>query len=176
MHSALTVGLKGRVWGLLLLALLSSAVLPKKALANFGGLALSFSGRVFAPAPCKINNDETISISFEKIGIDKIDGKNYAVIKTLPITCDAGTLAPLQLQIQGESVIGKANVLQTNRDNLGIALYNAGNNRAISLNQFFDVNRSASFLLKVIPVKISDSAPLSEGSFVANATVVSRYN
>lgn len=176
MHSALAVVGKGSIWGLLLLATLSSIVLQKNAFANFGGLALSFSGRVFAPAPCKINNDETISISFEKIGINKIDGKNYAVTKTLPITCDASTLAPLQLEIQGESVIGRANVLQTNKNNLGMALYNAENRQGITLNRFFDVNKTTGFLLQVIPVKINDSEPLLEGSFVATATIVSRYN
>ncbi|WON78396.1 fimbrial protein [Serratia sp. UGAL515B_01] len=176
MHPALKKWLNGRFWGLLLLITLSLVTLPEDAFASVGGLSLSFSGRVFAPAPCKINNDETINIPFGKISINKIDGKNYAITKILSITCDAGTLAPLQLQIQGEGVISRANVLQTNIKNLGVALYNAGSSQGIQLNQFFNIARDTSFSLQLIPVKINDTADISEGGFVATATIVSKFN
>ncbi len=164
-------------WWLLMLAMLPMMVPLGVAYSasGGGGTKVEFSGRVFDPPPCKINGDQTIDIAFGSMGIKHVDGNNYAVTKTLSITCDPNTLAPIQLQVQGAKLTG-ANVLQTSTGNLGIALYDAGKDEAIPLNQYFDVDRTSRFQLQAIPVKDDDAKPLADGAFTANATIISRYN
>lgn len=163
-------------WWPMMLAISPLVVLYQMTYAHAsGGTKVEFSGRVFAPPPCKINGDQTIDIAFGTVGIKRVDGSRYAVTKTLAITCDPNTLAPVQLQVQGVKLTG-ANVLRTSIGNLGVALYNAELGEAIPLNQYFDVDRTTSFQLQAIPVKDDDAKPLAEGNFTANATIVSRYN
>ncbi|NIG87616.1 MAG: fimbrial protein [Serratia symbiotica] len=139
-----------------------------------GGTEVTFSGTVFDPPPCKINGEQTIDFAFGSLGVKKVDGSSYAVTKTLIFSCDADTLAPLQIAIQGDQLNGE-NVLKTDSSNLGIALYNGVNGQKISLNQFFYVDRDTRFLLQAIPVKDDSGKPLVGGNFSANATMIFRY-
>lgn len=72
-----------------------------------GGTEVTFSGTVFDPMPCKINGEQTIDFAFGSVGVKKVDGSSYAVTKTLIFSCDADTLAALQITIQGDQLNGE---------------------------------------------------------------------
>ncbi|MCP1065179.1 hypothetical protein M5G07_04960 [Serratia symbiotica] len=95
-------------------------------------------------------------------------------MKTLIFSCDADTLAPLQIAIQGDQLNGE-NVLKTDSSNLGVVLYNGVDGQKIPLNQFFYVDRDTRFLLQAIPVKDDSGKPLVGYNFSANATMISHY-
>lgn len=87
---------------------------------------IKITGEIFIP-PCKINNDALVTVSFGKISLQKVDGAQSAVSKTLDVSCDYYQGAPY-IVVKGRAMTGVAdnNVLETTGDNaghLGIALY-----------------------------------------------------
>ncbi|EBI2856033.1 fimbrial protein [Salmonella enterica] len=84
------------------------------------------TGEILIP-PCKINNDAVVNVTFGKIALQKVDGVQSAVSKTLDVNCDYYQGTPY-IVVAGNAMTGVVdkNVLETAGDNagrLGIALY-----------------------------------------------------
>ena len=138
-----------------------------------GGTAMNFKGRIFEPA-CEFNGGKTIDVNFDKVGINKVDGVRYAKITAVALNCKQGVGKKLRLELQGETLGGKGNVLTTNVNNLGIAIQNI-NGEPIVLNKFFDALDQKTFSFIAVPVKKDTAIPLVAGPFNAVATLVSSY-
>ncbi|EBG3215783.1 fimbrial protein [Salmonella enterica subsp. enterica] len=87
---------------------------------------IKITGEIFMP-PCKINNDAVVNVSFDKISIQKVDGMQSAVSKTLDVTCTSYQGMPY-IVVSGTAMTESTdnNVLETSGENagrLGIALY-----------------------------------------------------
>ncbi|HBA9134940.1 TPA: fimbrial protein [Escherichia coli] len=91
---------------------------------------IKITGEIYIP-PCQINNGADVNVSFGKISLQKVDGNEYAVTKTVNVNCEYYRGEPY-IQLSGGSVLPGApdNVLKTtsgpNVSSLGIALYQGG--------------------------------------------------
>lgn len=48
---------------------------------------IKITGTVYIP-PCKIKNDTDFKVSFGKILLNKVDGRNYAKVTTVDVSCE----------------------------------------------------------------------------------------
>ncbi|HIB1617184.1 TPA: fimbrial protein [Salmonella enterica subsp. enterica serovar Muenchen] len=93
-------------------------------------IPIKITGEVYIP-PCKIKNDEDFNVSFGKIALQKVDGRNYARPTTVKVNCEYFQGKPyIHLSGGTGQLLGAPdNVLQTkgvNSSILGIALYQGG--------------------------------------------------
>jgi minor pilin subunit PapF len=150
-------------------------------------------GEIFIP-PCKINNDQPIDISFGKVATHKVDGVNYAQIKSVNLTCDYYSGTPY-VMIYGDLAVGAHdNVLATkgaSANNMGIALYQ-GNGTGVPMNIGFGEGgfgqygyeitqglsatgvATSTFTFTSVPFKYG-SGELEAGYFNASASMVITY-
>ncbi|MDM2857124.1 fimbrial protein [Citrobacter sp. Cpo071] len=89
-------------------------------------VTVSIEGNIYIP-PCKINDDAVVNVSFDKISLQKVDGVQSAVIRTLNLTCTSYQGTPY-IVVSGNAMgnVADNNVLDTTGENagrLGIALY-----------------------------------------------------
>lgn len=88
---------------------------------------IRITGEIYIP-PCQINNGADVSVSFGKISLQKVNGSEYAITKTVNVNCEYYRGEPYILLSGGNILPGAPNnVLKTtsgpNVSSLGIALY-----------------------------------------------------
>ncbi|MFG3824331.1 fimbrial protein, partial [Escherichia coli] len=93
-------------------------------------IPVKITGTVYIP-PCKVKNNTDFKISFGKIALQKVDGRNYAQSTTIEVNCEYYQGKPYILLSGGTGKLSGApdNVLKTtgaNSSTLGIALYQGG--------------------------------------------------
>lgn len=137
------------------------------------GTKINFKGNLFQPA-CELNGGKTIDIDFGKVGIKKVDGVKYAQTTTVNLNCRASEGKKLMLQIQGNTLSGRGDVVTTDTGNLGIA-FQDGKGAPLFLNRFFEIQNDTAFSFIVVPIKKDLGQPLGTGQFSAIATLVSSY-
>lgn len=126
--------------------------------------------------PCYINSKNTLDFDFQRIGIKRVDGIRYAVTQDVPIKCDQSVNAKLYLKVRStQTSATKSNVLKTDVDNLGIALYDENQNTELPLNTDVLIDDTQTFRIKAIPVKEDTSKPLEAKPFTVTATVIAYY-
>lgn len=134
-------------------------------------------GRVIS-VPCYINSKTALDFDFQRIGIKRVDGIRYAVTQNVPVTCDKDVAAKVFLKVRStQTSATRNNVLKTDVENLGIALYGGvqDTNSELPLNTEVEIDTTQMFQIKAIPVKEDAGKPLEAKPFSVTATVVAYY-
>lgn len=164
-----------RRYGRYLLAFLVSiawATTANAAQNNQTGIGISFHGKL-KRAPCHINNDKLIKIHFNKVGINKVDGINYAQKIDYSITCDAiGGADKMMLSVNGSVSTYDSAALQTDVSDLGIKIYQNG--VALELNKPIAIDPEHHPELTAVPVQ-KPGAVLTPQDFRVTATLLAEY-
>ncbi|MBU9828525.1 fimbrial protein [Rahnella sp. FC061912-K] len=127
---------------------------------------------VVAPPPCVINGDQPIEVDFGEVVTTRVDGYNYMREVPYSVQCGGASSNDMVMQIQGIGAAFGTNVLDTNQDNLGIALLNNG--EPLPLNSDIKFTYPSLPVLKAVPVK-SPNSTLTAGVFSAGATMKVDY-
>lgn len=138
---------------------------------------MSFRGTLLEYPPCEINGGQPVEIDFGEVGINKIDGENYARTFTLTYDCQ-GTSTDKILRYLGSTTAFDTAAVQSNIADFGIRLAHRTPEGAVipltvgsTLRLASDVG-SSTFV--VTPVKKA-GAELQEGAFNAGATLQLNY-
>lgn len=136
---------------------------------------ITFGGTLIEPPPCTISDGNIINVDFQnKVGINKVDGVNYLKTIDYSIVCNTPGANPweMRLSVSGTSTPYDSAAVQTDINDLGIRLLQNG--QPFTLNTPITVARGGSVVLQAVPVK-KPGATLSEGPFVATATLKAEY-
>ncbi len=140
----------------------------------YGVENMHFSGTLRAPPPCTINHDQLVDVDFgERVGVKKVDGKNYLQTVDYRIDCQPGASGlVLGLTVTGTATGFDTAALQTNVPDLGIRLLQNG--EAFTLNKRLVINAGSPPTLQAVPVK-KPGVELSAGAFEVTATLLADY-
>ncbi|CAI1763550.1 fimbrial protein [Serratia marcescens] len=161
----------GKTWALLACSLFLPA-LQGWAADNEAGL--SFSGTLNEPPSCVINNGQRIEVDFgQKVGIGKVEGRNYLQTVNYRIECEPGGNG----QALGLTMVATASgfdnaAVPTNVPDLAVRLLLAGN--AFVLNKRVAIDAANPPTLQAVPIK-RPGAGLTPQAFSANATLLADY-
>lgn len=140
-----------------------------------GGVDVTFSGTLIEPPPCTINDGNRVDVNFgERVGINKVDGVNYRQTLNYQIFCEntgSGSWA-LTLSLSGSPAVFDNQALLTNKENLGIRLYQ--NDKPFTPGSTLDIDLANPPRLEAVPVK-SEGTTLTEGTFETWATLRADY-
>ncbi|MGP2874823.1 fimbrial protein [Serratia ureilytica] len=161
----------GKTWALLACSLFLPA-LQGWAADNEAGL--SFSGTLNEPPSCVINNGQRIEVDFgQRVGIGKVDGRNYLQTVNYRIECEPGGNG----QALGLTMVATASgfdnaAVPTNVPDLAVRLLLAGN--AFVLNKRVAIDAANPPRLQAVPIK-RQGAGLTPQAFSAQATLLADY-
>ncbi|BEM84350.1 fimbrial protein SteE [Serratia marcescens] len=135
---------------------------------------MHFSGTLIMPPPCTINQGQLVDVDFgERVGVKKIDGKNYLQTVDYHIDCQPGISGlVLGLTVTGTATGFDTAALQTNEPDLGIRLLQNG--EAFPVNKRLVINAGSPPTLQAVPVK-KPGVELSAGTFEVTATLLADY-
>lgn len=132
-------------------------------------------GKVIA-VPCYINSKRSLDFDFGRVGIKQVDGISNVVTTDVPVTCDKNMNSNLLIKISGTELnASKTNVLKTNINNLGVALYDDRQNKELPLNTEWTIDNTQVFRIKAVLVKEDDNETLEAKPFTVTATMVAFY-
>lgn len=133
-------------------------------------------GTLNEPPACTINNGQTVEVNFgERVGVSKVDGKNYLQRIEYGITCEqggGGSGVTLGLTLSGPVSGFDAAALQTNIPDLAIRILQDG--QPLELNKRIDIVMYRPPVLQAVPVKRT-GAELPSGAFNVTATLLADY-
>lgn len=137
---------------------------------------MAFHGTLIEHPPCKINGGEPVEIDFGEVGVNKVDGQNYAQTFRIMYDCE-GTSTDKMLRYLGTATAFDTAAVQSTIPEFGIQLrhqkdgaitpFAVGSVLAIPAYQ-----GSSQFI--ATPVK-NAGAELQEGAFTAAATLQLEY-
>ncbi|HIE1345157.1 TPA: fimbrial protein [Serratia marcescens] len=137
---------------------------------------VTYSGTLLDAPPCSLNGGEPIEIDFGEVGVNKVDGQNYAQTFTVIYECE-GTTTDMVLRYLGAKTTFDTAAVQSNIPDFGIRLqhqkdgvitpFELGSTLAIPSYQ-----GSSQFI--AAPVK-NAGAELQEGAFTAAAALQLEY-
>ncbi|WP_447872491.1 fimbrial protein [Serratia fonticola] len=158
---------------LLLTCGLIAGITPAQA--KDGEADMTFRGTLIEPPPCTINDGNQVEVNFgDRVGINKVDGKNYRKPLNYRITCDkaiGGTWA-LTLSLSGSVAVFDSDALLTDKTSLGIRVYQ--NDTPFTPNSTLKINLANPPRLYAVPIKQA-GATLTKGTFEAWATLRADY-
>jgi len=137
---------------------------------------ITYSGTLLDAPPCTLNGGEPVEIDFGEVGVNKVDGQNYAQTFTVVYECE-GTTTDMVLRYLGVVTSFDAAAVQSNIPEFGIRLqhqkdgtitpFEVGSTLAIPSYQ-----GSSQFI--AAPVK-NAGVELQEGAFTAAASLQLEY-
>lgn len=137
---------------------------------------ITYSGTLLDAPPCTLNGGEPVEIDFGEVGVNKVDGQNYAQTFTVIYECE-GTTTDMVLRYLGAATTFDKAAVQSSIPEFGIQLqhqrsgvitpFEVGSTLAIPSYQ-----GSSQFI--ATPVK-NAGAELQEGAFTAAATLQLEY-
>ncbi|MGP0843280.1 fimbrial protein [Serratia sp. CY83965] len=128
---------------------------------------------IVAPPPCVINNNNLIEVNFgNDVMTTRIDGSYKKQPVVYSLECKNAPNNAMKLQIQGTGAGFDSEVLQTNKDGLGVALLRNGSRQPI--NSWINFTYPTKPTLEAVPVKQA-GATLRGGEFSAGATMKVEY-
>ncbi|POW88416.1 pilus assembly protein [Serratia marcescens] len=136
---------------------------------------MAFKGTLIEPPPCTINDGNLVDVDFgDRVGINKVDGVSYRQPMNYQIKCGGGGSGSwaLTLSLIGTAASFDNNALKTNKDDLGIRIYQ--NDKPFTPGSTLSVTLGSEPHLEAVPVKNS-GATLTEGAFEALATLRADY-
>lgn len=135
---------------------------------------LILKGTLLEPPPCEFNMGETSQVNFgDRVGVRKVDGKNYKQRVNYKFVCDAD-LKPflVTLLLTGETTSYDNAAIQSDRDNLGIRMLIDG--QPFTANMQVVMVHGRLPVIEAVPVKKPGST-LTAGAFSAAATIRVNY-
>jgi type 1 fimbria pilin len=137
---------------------------------------ITFSGTLLDAPPCTINGDEPVEIDFGEVGVNKVDGQNYAQTFTLTYDCE-GVSTDKVLRYLGAATAFDTAAVQSTIPEFGIRLQHRKDNAitpfAVGSTLSIPSYLGASQFIAT-PVK-NAGAELQEGAFTAAATLQLEY-
>jgi type 1 fimbria pilin len=137
---------------------------------------MTFHGTLIEHPPCEINGGEPVEIDFGEVGVNKVDGQNYAQTFTIMYDCE-GFSTDLVLRYMGATTTFDTAAVQSNIADFGIQLQHQKDSTITP----FVVGTTIpipSYLggstFVATPVK-KVGAELSEGAFTSAATLQLEY-
>ncbi|NCG52761.1 fimbrial protein [Serratia fonticola] len=128
---------------------------------------------IYAPPPCVINNNGLIEVNFgNDVITTHIDGSYKKQPVVYGVECKNAPRNAMKLQIQGTGTSFDPDVLQTNKDGLGIALLRDESRQP--LNSWVNFTYPKLPVLEAVLVKQA-GVRLSGGAFSAGATMMVVY-
>lgn len=161
-------GRMGRIWVLAGGMLLSPWLIAAE--------NMTFHGTLIEHPPCKINGGEPVEIDFGEVGVNKVDGQNYAQTFTVMYDCE-GTSTDKVLRYLGAATTFDTAAVQSNITDFGIQLQHKKDGVVTpfvvgSVLPIPSYLGSSTFV--ATPVKKA-GAELSEGAFTSAATLQLEY-
>lgn len=152
---------------------LAALVLLYGPLAQAASTVLKVTVTIVAPPPCVINNNNLIEVNFgNDVMTTRIDGSYKKQPVVYSVECKNAPNNAMKMQIQGTGAGFDSEVLQTNKDNLGVALLRNGNRQPI--NGWINFTYPNLPTLEAVLVKQA-GATLGGGEFSAGATMKVEY-
>lgn len=134
---------------------------------------MAFKGTLTELPPCKINDDKPIEVNFgNEVVTTRVDGSNYRMAVNYGVTCTGQSSSAMKIQIQGTGAGFDSTVLQADKTDLGIALFN--NDKKLALNTWLNFTYPTFPKLEAVPVK-KTGATLVAGAFKAGALMIVDY-
>jgi len=133
---------------------------------------MKFHGTLVNAPDCHINNGQTIEVTFGNVGVNKVDGINYARKIDYTVTCDGESPDNLYLSVDGTRVAWDSAAVKASADNLAIEIRQA--EKPFVLGSQIRVDLTALPALSAVPVRDGDR-PLAAGDFTAGATLIAFY-
>ncbi|HIE4802161.1 TPA: fimbrial protein [Serratia marcescens] len=135
---------------------------------------VQFRGTLNVPPLCSVNNGQIIDVDFgERVGVNKVDGKNYLKTVNYEIHCEPGGRGlDMGLRINADTAAYDDSVIQTSLADLGIRLLLNG--QPLVLNRRMVIDAANPPLLQAVPIGRPGSE-LTEGAFHAAATLLVDY-
>lgn len=162
----------GRFYVLLTLLLITGMVSPVAQTST----NVTYSGTLIDSPPCTINGGEPVEIDFGEMGVNKVDGHNYAKNFALVYECGDAS-SDKTLRYLGAATTFDPAAVQSNIPEFGIRLQHQKDGAITP----FDVGSTlaipsylAGSQFIATPVKNAD-AELQEGAFTAAATLQLEY-
>ncbi|MFV8984689.1 fimbrial protein [Serratia fonticola] len=139
-------------------------------------LYVTFSGKlIVTPPECKVNGGSTTDVVFGEVHETMIDGTSY---KRIPInyglSCTNVYSNALKMTLSWSSiVINGANVVKTNRNNFGLAIYQ--NSTRLNNNAVINFTNGTPPALYAVPVKPAGTVLTDGGDFYGTLTMQVEY-
>ncbi|OAD98027.1 fimbrial protein [Pantoea sp. OXWO6B1] len=133
---------------------------------------MRFHGTLINTPDCHINNGETIQVEFNNVGVNKVNGVNYAKKIDYTISCDGDVDENLYLSMDGEGVSWDAAAVKTSSDNLAIEIRRDGQPFVLGTRIKLEPGKLPELI--AVPVKKSGNS-LASGEFSAGATLIASY-
>jgi len=138
---------------------------------------MSFRGTLLEYPPCEINGGQPVEIDFGEVGINKIDGENYARTFTLTYDCQGASTDKI-LRYLGSATAFDPAAVQSNIANFGIRLAHRTSEGGVTPltvgSTLLIAAETGSSTFVVTPVK-KTAVELQEGAFTAGATLQLNY-
>lgn len=174
----------------LILSVLTVGILLLSASVKAVDVNIKITGTIYIP-PCKINNDTDFNVPFNKISLQKVNGRNYAQPITVDVYCEFPYGKPYIRLSGGSGPLPGApdNVLKTTGANpltLGIALYQGSSVDFLHPLRLGDGSQeitkglsavhaqNSQFTFTAVPYKHGE-AELNAGTFEASVTMSINY-
>ena len=150
--------------------LMCSAALWMASSTALAQVSVNIRGTIVAPPSCVINAGSTLDVPFgDNLITTRIDGIEYRRGVPYTVTCTGGSSNAMTLKLTGSAASFDAQVLGTNKTDLGIKLFINGG--AWPLNTSVKFTYPALPTLEAVPIKRPTST-LVGGAFSAVATLV----
>lgn len=139
------------------------------------GSEMLLRGSIVKP-PCTINGGENIEVDFGYVGVNRVEGDNYAKMISLYYICE-GVSIDKTLKYLGLATDFNRSAVQSNFKDFGVQLQHLDNGvpRPFEVGSMLEIpaNRGSSKFI-VTPVKKAGSI-IPEGQFMASATFQLEY-
>lgn len=138
----------------------------------YGEDNMKFTGTLIDPPPCYINDKQDMSVHFDKVGVNKVNGVNYLQPIDYVVTCEESAGWTMVLRLTGDAATFLDGTIQTDVAGLGVQI--TINDQPMDLNENFVISPANLPRLKAVPVKQMGTV-LTEGAFKASATLLAMY-
>lgn len=161
-----------RVGALCLLMTTLGIILPQQALADTANLNLRLT--ITTPPECTFNGSSAMNVSFGDVQQGLIDGSYKRLPVNYGLVCTSLASTALKMTLNWSNVtLGGGAAIQTNRSNLGIAVYR--DNTRLSNNTSISFTNGSPPALHVVPVKPAGMMLTNGGSFSGVMTLTLDY-
>ncbi|HIE0912763.1 TPA: fimbrial protein [Serratia marcescens] len=135
---------------------------------------VQFRGTLNVPPLCSVNTGQIIDVDFgERVGVNKVDGKNYLKTVNYEIRCEPGGRGlDMGLRVNADTAAYDDSVIQTSLADLGIRLLLNG--QPLAINRRIVIDAANPPMLQAAPIG-RPGAELTEGAFRAAATLLVDY-
>lgn len=159
-----------------MLSLLLACLMPAAHAAQTGdSVEFTFKGHFLLLSPCIVSDDKVINVSFDTVGVKKVDGVNYK--RTIPYTVDCKgepDNTAMNMTIVGTAESFDNAAVTTDAPGLGIQIQADGLPMKLNTPRATTLGALSSLTLSAVPVK-DPAIELTAQAFSATATLKVDY-